>query len=83
MARLVQPLREDEVTRLRNERDRLLKECRKKQFRLHLLPELVEALKRVTTALLEQELNEQEPKLPLAQAQPDAKWSNLRLPYKD
>jgi hypothetical protein len=83
MVRLVQPFRGDEVTRLRHERARLLEECRKKQFRLHRLPELVEALKRVTTALLEQELNEQEPKLPLAQAQPDARRSNLRLPYKD
>ncbi|MBO9421734.1 hypothetical protein J7481_19660 [Labrenzia sp. R4_2] len=83
MSRLADSDRLDEAMRLRLERDRLLEECHRKRFRLHLRPDLTRDLRRVTNALLATELKSPRQPVPLGDAGPVGGHTALRCPYKE
>lgn len=83
MSRLANPDRLEEATRLQLERDRLLEECHRKRFRLHLLPDLTRDLRRVTNALLALELKPPQQPVPLGDAGLAGGHMARRCPYKE
>lgn len=88
MSGLANPDRVSELSgtnALRERRNRLLREADRHRYRLHRLPKLTEELQRVTTALLQHELDlKAKPEIePLGDAGAAGGQSQGQLPYKD